>query len=153
MTLPQTSSVPIPAPAGTQAAAEVRQGVSRLSRRLRGGRPVDGIGLTALSVLSQLYRTGTSTPSMLASAERLQPQSLTRVLAELSDRSLISRRPDPEDGRQTLIDLTPEGLDVLSRDARGREAWLADAMAATLTETEIEVLRLAAQLMDRLADA
>ncbi len=141
------------ADAVAQSAAAVRQAVSRLGRRLRADRDPDGIGVTALSVLSVLYRIGTSTASELASAEGLQPQSLTRALAELTERSLISRRPDPADRRQTLIDITERGVDVLSREARARESWLAEAMAARLTETEIDLLLLAGRLMDRLADA
>ena len=34
-----------------------------------------------------------------------------------------------------------------------RDSWLAAAMAAQLTSTEIELLRLAGELMERLADA
>lgn len=137
----------------SESATAVRQGLSRLGRRLRSERPPEGIGLTALSILSRLHRFGTNTASELAAGERLQPQSLTRVLAELTDAELIVRRPDPADGRQSLISLTDRGADVLSREARAREAWLAEAMAASLSPTEIEVLRLAGALMDRLADA
>jgi hypothetical protein len=34
-----------------------------------------------------------------------------------------------------------------------RDSWLAGAMTATLTSTEVEILRLAAALLERVADA
>jgi hypothetical protein len=41
---------------------------------------------------------------------------------------------------------------MLTRDMQQRDAWLAGAMAAELSVTERELLRLAAQLLERLAD-
>ncbi len=56
----------------------VREGVGRLNWRMRA--EVDrAAGPAVLAVLSRLYRAGTQTPTELAEAERLQPQSLTRT--------------------------------------------------------------------------
>jgi DNA-binding MarR family transcriptional regulator len=110
-------------------------------------------GPVVLAVLSRLYRAGTHTPKELAEAERIQPQSLTRVLATLQERGFISRVPDPADGRQSLVDITPAGLAALRSYTVQREQWLAEAMAETLSPTERELLRLAAELMLRVADS
>jgi len=59
-------------------AVEVREAVSRLARRLRQERPPHELGLTSLSALSRLYRLGPASPSALAAAENVQPQSMTR---------------------------------------------------------------------------
>jgi hypothetical protein len=40
----------------------------------------------------------------------------------------------------------------MARDVEHRDAWLRERMASELNETEREVLRLAAALLDRLAD-
>jgi DNA-binding MarR family transcriptional regulator len=104
-------------------------------------------------VLSRLYRAGTQTPKAVAEGEKIQPQSLTRVLATLERDGLVARRPDPADGRRSLLNITDRGLDTLRAYSEQRERWLAGAMAETLNETEQEVLRLAAQVMARLAEA
>lgn len=133
------------------AASTLWQGMARLHRRLRAERG-HGLSFNRLSVLSLLHRGGPMTATALASAERLQPQSLTRMLARLENDGLIVRRPDEADRRQVLIEVTHEGVSVLTEDTRRREEWLAGMMAERLTGTEREVLRLAAGLMDRLAD-
>jgi DNA-binding MarR family transcriptional regulator len=137
----------------TETAREVRQAVVRLARRLRGQRQEHGVTNTGVSVLSQLHRHHALTPSALAQAERVTPQTLTRVLAALEEQGLIARRGDPSDGRQSLIELTPAGMDVLRRDAATREEWLAAALSSELTPAEQAIMRVAADLIDRLADA
>ena len=133
-------------------ASLVRRAVATLSRRLRAERSADSMSLTKLSLLGQLYRHGSISAAELAGLERVQPQSLTRVLAELLEEGLISRRVDAADGRRLLLDITGEGRAVLTRDMQQRDAWLARAMYQELSATERELLRLAAQLLERLAD-
>jgi DNA-binding MarR family transcriptional regulator len=126
--------------------------MSRLGRRLRAERGGHGLSLSRLSLLNLLARNGPMTASAMAAAERLQPQSLTRMLSRLENDGLIIRSPDDVDRRQVRIDITREGMAVLDEDTDRREAWLATAMAERLTPTECELLRLAAGLMERLAD-
>jgi DNA-binding MarR family transcriptional regulator len=135
-----------------EAAAAVRRGVVRLGQRLRAERPTSSEPPLRLSVLGHLSRNGAMTPGALAGIDRLQPQSLTRTLAGLLEDGLISRQPDPADRRRALLVLTAAGQDVLRSDMRARDRWLADAMAASLTRTECEVLRLAGDLMEQLAE-
>jgi DNA-binding MarR family transcriptional regulator len=133
-------------------AGMLRQGMSRLGRRLRAERVGHGLSLSRLSLLNLLARNGPMTASAMAAAERLQPQSLTRMLSRLENDGLIVRSPDDADRRQVRIDITREGMAVLDEDTDRREAWLAKVMAERLTPTECELLRLAAGLMERLAD-
>lgn len=135
------------------AAAAVRRGVTSLGRRLRLERTASGPTALELSVLGHLYRRGPLTPGELAAAERVQPQSLTRTLAGLEETSLTSRQPDPADGRRSLLVITEPGQAALRTEMEQRDTWLAAAMAAHLTSTEIELLRLAGPLLERLADA
>ena len=133
-------------------AAAIRRSVGSLGRRLRGEGTEQGVSLAKLSVLGRLLRLGSLSAAELAGLERIQPQSLTRLLADLERRGLLKRRADETDGRRALIEITPGGKDVLMRDMRQRDAWLALAMSEELTATEQELLRLAAQLLERLAD-
>jgi DNA-binding MarR family transcriptional regulator len=124
-----------------------------LARRLKAERPADGLTSLELSVLGHLHRRGPMTPGDLAAAERVQPQTLTRALAALEAAGLLVRKPHPGDGRRVLLVLTAAGSQALRSDMAQRDHWLALAMAECLTTTEQELLRLAGELMERLADA
>jgi DNA-binding MarR family transcriptional regulator len=132
-------------------AVEVREAVSRLARRLRRERPPHELGLTSLSVLSRLYRLGPASPSALAAAENVQPQSMTRALAVLTERGLVVREPHPTDRRQTVVSVTEAGRAVLDEDRSRRDAWLAGVIAERLTPVEREFLRAAAKLLEVLS--
>jgi DNA-binding MarR family transcriptional regulator len=134
-----------------EVAAETRRAVIGLARRLRAERPANALSSNKLSVLGHLYRNGPSTPTRIAAAEHQQPQSLTRVFAELEAEGLIARRPSELDRRASVLDLTDVGRDLLTRDMAARDRWLATAME-TLNETEIQVIGLAAALLAELAE-
>jgi len=136
----------------TAAAREVREGVVRLARRLQALRQPHGVSPTAIALLARLYRDGEATPKALADAEHAQPQSLTRVFAALEEGGLVGRRDDPSDRRQVLLDITAAGLDVLREHSATHVSWLVTAMEAELTTAEREIVRVAAMLLDRLAD-
>jgi DNA-binding MarR family transcriptional regulator len=134
-------------------ATAVRQGTTRLARRLRLERPETSQTALELGILAHLHRRGPMTPGALAAAERLQPQSLTRTLASLERQLLAVRQPDDRDHRRSLLVITDAGQQALAADMHQRDAWLAGAMARQLTRAEQDLLRIAADLMDRLADA
>jgi DNA-binding MarR family transcriptional regulator len=130
----------------------VRRSVTRLARRLRVERMDHGVPLSSLSVLAHLLRSGTLTATALAALEHVQPQSITRILNDLETGGLIVREPDESDRRQLRLDITSKGRALLMEDARRQDAWLAGVLMAELTEAEQGVLRIAAQLLDRISD-
>jgi len=130
----------------------VREGVVRLARRLRARRQDHNVGATGIALLSRLYRDGEATPKALADAEDAQPQTLTRVIAALEEQGLLARRADPADRRQVLLNVTIDGRRLLQQHAAAQSEWLARAIAAELSEPEREIVRIAAALLDRLAD-
>ncbi|MFE5327480.1 MarR family winged helix-turn-helix transcriptional regulator [Embleya sp. NPDC056575] len=130
--------------------AAIRRGITAVAGRMRASRSADALSSNKVVVLGRLLRHGPCTPGELAAAEHQQPQSLTRVFAELARDGLLTRARDARDGRQSVLTLTPAGRAALVRDAAERDAWLAGAMGS-LTETERQVLRLAADLMRRMA--
>jgi DNA-binding MarR family transcriptional regulator len=131
---------------------QVREGVGRLNWRMRSAGERGGPSSLELAVLRRLHRAGTHTPKALADGERIHPQSLTRVLAALDRDALITRRPDPSDGRQVLVEISARGLEALRAYSEQRERWLAAAMAETLSDAEQDLLGIAAKLMMRIAD-
>jgi DNA-binding MarR family transcriptional regulator len=130
-------------------ASELRVAVMRLARRLRTERPDTGLSLTQIATLGTIDRHGSLTPREIAEHERVQPPSMTRVLAGLEQLGLIVRTPHSRDGRQHLVSLTKAAQDLLREDKRRREAWLAQRLAE-LTVTERELLAAAAPIIDRI---
>ena len=122
----------------------------RLSRRLRNQRVNTAVTLTHLAALSPLQRHGPMSPGELAGHEWVQPPSMTRVVVALEAMDLVTRTPHPTDGRQVVIELTPAAEELLSAEARAREAWLTGHLE-DLSPEERTVLRDAAVIMDTLA--
>ena len=138
--------------ADTELASVLRLSVMRLARRLRHERAETALTLTQLSALSAIDRHGAMTPGELAAHERVQPPSMTRVLAVLEERGLVSRIPHPTDGRQSIVSATDAARALLREDRRRREAWLVGQLAE-LTEAERAALRAVAPILDRLAQS
>jgi len=142
----------VPYASHRRTAETLRRGVVHMARQLRRLRADHGVSHAKLSVLSRLHRAeGPLTAVALARLERLQPQSLTRILAELHERGLLTRRPGETDRREVLFEITPAGRALLIQDAKQQTIWLAAALEAGFTETEASLLALAAPLLERLA--
>lgn len=137
---------------GSELAADLQVAVMRLARRLRAEKADHALTLTQTSVLATLLRHGPMTPGELAQHERVRPPSMTRTVASLSDAGLVSRTPDPDDGRQVIVDVTPRARELVSADRARRRAWLA-ARLAELDPAERAVLAEASSILARVAEA
>jgi DNA-binding MarR family transcriptional regulator len=147
--LPSASGESAGGAGDTALASALRLSVVRLNRRLRAQRADTSVTLTQLAALSTLDSHGALTPGELAAHEKVQPPSMTRVLAALEERGLVVRRPHPSDGRQALVQLTEAGQDLLAQEVRMREAWLAQRLAELPAEDR-DILRAASAVIDRL---
>jgi DNA-binding MarR family transcriptional regulator len=136
----------------------MRISVSRLARRLKveqrlgvsGSDPV--LSDIQLAALSALERHQAMTPGELADYEKVQPPSMTRVIAVLEERNLVQRTAHPTDRRQVILTVTAEGRALVHRVRRRKEAWLAQRLDE-LSEAEVEVLRAAAPILEKLSQA
>jgi len=133
-----------------QLAHELRETVGRLIRRLRAE---PGPPFAQLAVLGRLDREGPASVSDLAAADRMRPQSMAQTVRDLEDAGLVSRRPDPADGRRHLVELTDTGLQTLHATRARREDWLTQTLDRKLDADERELLRHALALLGRVADA
>ena len=132
-------------------AHELRETLGRLIRRLRaepGQLPV-----AQATVLARLDREGSASTSDLAAAERMRPQSMAQTVRELTAGGLVSRRPDPEDGRRAIVELTATGRETLHAARARREGWLTEVLERDFTADERRSLREALALLRRLADS
>ncbi|WP_040773963.1 MarR family winged helix-turn-helix transcriptional regulator [Nocardia pneumoniae] len=130
-------------------AGELSLAVVRLTRHLRGRRTDSQISLTQLSALATLAREGAMTPGALAAKERVQPPSMTRVIASLTDLDLVERNPHPTDGRQIIVSLSPAGRALIADETSAREAWMTEQLS-TLTEDQLVVLSRAVAIMKQI---
>src|SRR6202046_2627790 len=113
-------------------ATAMRISVSRLARRLRVerlglGGPETVLSDIQLAALAALERNQAMTPGELAEYEKVQPPSMTRVIAVLEERNLVQREPHPSDRRQGILTVTPDGRGLVNRVRRRREARLRPA--------------------------
>ncbi|ASF10231.1 putative MarR family transcriptional regulator [Nocardia brasiliensis NBRC 14402] len=132
-------------------AGELSLAVVRLTRHLRGRRADAQISLTQLSALATLSRDGAMTPGALAAKERVQPPSMTRVIASLTDLGLVERKPHPTDGRQIIVSLSEAGRALIADETNAREAWMTEQLSG-LTEDQIVVLTRAVGIMKQIVD-
>ena len=137
---------------GTSArlATTLRDAISRLNRRVRQARPVGDLTVTQLSALTSLELAGALTPRELADIERVQPPTMTKIIAKLEERGLVQRAPHPTDGRQVILSATEAGRAVYAQFERVRDEWLAGQLDQ-LTEAERETLARAASILQRIA--
>jgi DNA-binding MarR family transcriptional regulator len=138
-----------PKVAGAQLAAALRDSITRLNRRLRQARPIGDLTITQLSALTSLELSGALTPRELAEIERVQPPTLTKIVAKLEERGLVQRAPHPTDGRQVILSASEGGRAVVAEHRRSRDEWLAKHLM-TLTVDERETLARAAEILGRI---
>ncbi|HUD79531.1 MAG TPA: MarR family transcriptional regulator [Streptosporangiaceae bacterium] len=137
-------------------ASALRISVSRLARRLRAERLTKGMepGLsdTQLAALAALEVHSAMTPGELAEHEKVQPPSMTRVIAALEELGLVMRAPHATDRRQVVLTATERGRELVHQSRRLREAWLAKRLRE-LTPQERAVLRAAAPILEKLSQS
>ena len=142
----------MPTAVDTALASTLRLSVMRLARRMRAMRADTSLSLSQLAALATLERHGPLTPGELAAHEKVQPPSMTRLLAGLEAAGLVTRAAHATDGRQVVMTVSPAGQALLREDRRRRDAWLAQQLR-TLDPDEIAVLGRAAVILERLANA
>ena len=129
-------------------ANDLRLACMRISRRVRFESTQD-VAPHQFSVMARL-EDNALTPRELAGIECVSPPSMTRTVAGLVERGLVTRTDDPLDGRQVFISLTAEGMSLLSETRRRRDAWMASRLKG-MSADEREVLAKATAILTRVA--
>jgi DNA-binding MarR family transcriptional regulator len=132
-------------------AGHLRLAVARTARRLRQEAGAD-LSPSLSSALAVIDRHGPVTPSELATHERVQRPTATRVLARLEELGLIERAPDPADRRSSLISVSDDGRAWLRRQRSRKDQFLARRLAA-LDADEVAALDRAAAILERMLGA
>jgi DNA-binding MarR family transcriptional regulator len=132
-------------------ASLLRPALLRLTRLVRNQRVDMSVTLTQLSAMGTLFKHGPMSAGELAACERVQPPSMSKVLANLEERGLVRREVHPDDRRQVILAITHKGEELLESERRTRDAWLTTRLAA-LTGEQRDLLRRVVPILDKLAE-
>ncbi|WP_328997436.1 MarR family transcriptional regulator [Kribbella sp. NBC_00709] len=106
---------------------------------------------STLSVLHTLDRNGPLRLTDLLPTEQLKQPALTSLVAKLEQDGLLQRRPDPSDGRASLISLTSAGQEIVHSRHAHRVAKLT-ALVDQLSPEERAVLAGSVDVLHRLTE-
>lgn len=143
-----------PTPEALHALAEDLRVVGvKLRRRLREEANVGDFTPSQMQVLGHLEREGPATVTALARAQGMRPQSMGETLAALKAAGFVSGAPDPNDGRQTVLSLTPAFRKKIKASRAAREDWLFRTLQTHFTAAEQKQLANSVALLKRLIDS
>jgi DNA-binding MarR family transcriptional regulator len=131
-------------------AAGLRDAVGRLGRQPRHQRQQSDLSLSQWAALRTLERHGPLTPSELAAHEKVQPPSMTAIVARLVEHGYVTRTPDPVDRRQVVVALADTGKRLLAEDRKRRDAWIAQRLR-DLSADEVAALAHALPVLEKLS--
>lgn len=125
-----------------QYVTELRTVLTRLIKKLRKESATgQQLSLTERSTLVLLQQHTALQPTELAAMEKITNQSMSQILAHLLELGYINRSISETDKRKAIITLSAKGEEVLKQVRSERDKWLAQAIAATCTPREQEMLK------------
>ncbi len=84
---------------------------------------------SAYGIMAKLADEGPQRLGALATAFGLDPSTITRQVQALEELGLAERRTDPTDRRASILDLSPNGREVLEQTRAHRRAKLQQALS------------------------
>lgn len=90
---------------------------------------VDGLEKAAHVLLAHLVEGGPRRSGALADLVHSDPSTVSRQVSELVQAGLVERRPDPEDGRASVLAATAEGEQMSQRHRLARNETFATMLA------------------------
>ena len=109
-------------------ASRLRLNINRLHRRLRQ-ESLAGLSPAQASALGAVNRLGSPTLGELAAIEQVQPPTMTRIVATLTDSGMVTRVTDVADRRSARVRITPAGKRSLERIRTLKNAFLTRRLA------------------------
>lgn len=71
-----------------------------------------GVSQTRFQILHELFHTAEISQAELQKRLAVEGAVMTRIVKQLEAAGLVTRRPDPQDNRYTLVTMTPQARDV-----------------------------------------
>jgi len=135
-----------------QLAHELRAVYRLLKQRVREHGGLKDLSSAQVAVLVRLEQDGAATVSGLARSEGMRPQSMREVVAPLQEAGFLKATQDTNDGRQTLLSLTPKCVKWIAQKRSASHDWLTARVAGMLSAREQQQLSNALRLLRRLVD-
>jgi len=117
--------------------------------RQRSVRILEPLGLKPIKALVMgLIAEGPCAPSELTELVDTAPSMMSGLIADLEERGLIARNPDPEDRRKIQLSLTKQGIQLMQKldtvwlsSAHEQLGHLSDDELTTLATLHRKILR------------
>lgn len=106
---------------------------------------------SAYGILCRLADEGAQRLGALASAFGLDPSTITRQVQALEKANLVHRRPDDDDRRASILDLTDEGREVLEHTRSYRRERLDEILRGWPESDRQELARLLTKANDSIS--
>jgi DNA-binding MarR family transcriptional regulator len=146
--MPVIDSRPNPA----DLALTLRSVIGKLKRRMRAQSHAGDLSWSQLSMLGRLERDGASTVTALAKAEGVRPQSMGATIRDLEASGYVTGTPDPQDGRQTLWQVTTTARDLVVAARAARQDWLLASIQKSFSQEEQDAIAHALKLLERITE-
>lgn len=130
----------------TELSKRITQLAGALDRATRRILPELGLTVAEFDILAALRRAGepyAMKPNALARALLLSSGGISNVVNHLAARGLVLREPSSDDGRSTVIRLTPDGVSTAEHAVRTH----ADAHEAVFAEASPTAVHAAARAL------
>jgi DNA-binding MarR family transcriptional regulator len=134
-------------------ASSLRTVISKINKRLRKqAHSADSLSISECTTLSYLNLNESFSSTELANLLKVKGQSMSEIITRLQERDIVQKTPSLIDKRKSLISLTPYGRQIVVQFRYERDEWLTNAIEHELSAKEIQVLKEAIELMNRISD-
>jgi DNA-binding MarR family transcriptional regulator len=134
-----------------EVATRLRIAINRMQRRLRQ-ESLAGLSPAQASALGSVNRLGSPTLGELAATEQVQPPTMTKLVAGLTEAGMVTRITDDVDRRSARVRITPPGTRTLERIRTLKNAFLVRRLSELSPEEQEHAADLVALLEHLLAE-
>jgi DNA-binding MarR family transcriptional regulator len=134
-----------------EVAGRLRSAVNRLQRRLRQ-ESLGGLSPAQASALGSVSRQGSPSLGELAAIEQVQPPSMTRIVANLTEAGMVTRVADANDRRSVRVQITPAGERALGQMRTRKNAFLLRRLGDLSADEQRQAVELVGLLEHLLAE-
>jgi DNA-binding MarR family transcriptional regulator len=110
--------------------------------------PYDAVSFARLRVLYALQCHGDLTMKQLAESLEVTARRITVLVEALEEDRLVTRRPNPSDGRSTIVTITPAGLKQQGLGWTRHQDEVAQAFGDLAPEDQERLLDISRQLTE-----
>jgi DNA-binding MarR family transcriptional regulator len=135
-----------------ETASELRVFVAKLRRRLAEQSNPGDFTPSQVAVMTRLLNDGPATQTALANAEGMRSQSMSAIVSALLAAGAVEKRPDPTDGRATILALADSVRERVEQARVIKNDWLFRGMRAKYTPAEQAQLVDSIRMLQRLTE-